>query len=230
MIFGLKKWDDRSTYWDQTNNPTEQVLKKDALRDSKRIKEIGAEYSIPENVINELIIAVSPWLESCGPTAAVNIVNSLSVDVYFKGPALHKVPGDEALTDFFNTPSNYPKFDRIRKEIDPDSILNNEIPQFYIVGIPEVFGLKCSFHWGRIWGLFIRIIKEGHGLMVCLRKPGHYIGIVAYDDETEEFIYRDPWAGNPWPERHRKKDGFNRRLNIEEFENIQPFYIQIGGK
>ena len=49
MVIGLKKWNIKDTYFIQTNNPTEEILRKE---DGKG------------------------FLETCGPTAAVNCLSA----------------------------------------------------------------------------------------------------------------------------------------------------------
>lgn len=228
MIYGLTKWDDPNTYWSQTNNPTEQILKKDGLRDSEKLREIGKKYGIKDSIINEMIKSISMWLESCGNTTAVNIADALGADVEFLGPGPWAPKADECLLDYFNSPENYDKFIKIRNDIDPDNLLGNEVPQYYVAGIPDVLNIPCGFFWGAYFDKMVQGIKKGKGLMICLKDPGHYVGIVAYDDETDELIYRDPWPGNYWPERHLGTPGFNRRMNREDFKNVQSFYLVIG--
>lgn len=202
-IFGLKLWEDNNTYYTQTNNPSEESLR----------KEDGKGY-----------------LESCGPTTAVNLVHARGNSVDVLCPGTHKPQPETVLFDYFQDPRNYKKFKDVRPTIDPYAMFNNRVPQFYPVAIREMFGVKASYKEGYL--SFDRIatsIFSNIGLMVCLKDPGHYIGIVAVNESKKEVIYRDPWPNNYWPENLKGTTGFNRKIEWKDFStNLKSFYVKIG--
>jgi hypothetical protein len=66
-------------------------------------------------------------------------------------------------------------------------------------------------------------------VMVALKDPGHYIAIVAYNPQTNEVIYNDPWPGNYWPVGLRGTPGFNRAIAASELiANCKPYRVEIG--
>lgn len=202
MIIGLKKWNHTDTYYTQTNNPTEEILRKKNK---------------------------TGYLESCGPTAAVNILAARGDSLLIQCPGNYIPQPEEVLTDFFNDPANYKEFRKARHGMNPHNWLGNEVPQYYPVGVPAVFGVPAKFKGAHMWDDIINCLKINIGVMVCLRKPGHYVGIVAYDDTTEEMIYNDPWPGNKWPVRYAGKSGFNRRMNrIDYSGNVNAYCVEIG--
>jgi hypothetical protein len=197
MIKGVQFWDKKEFYYTQTNNPTEEILRK---RSSGN------------------------WLVSCGPTSAVGCLASMGHDVGVKCPGKYAPQSEEVLMDFFNDPRNYAALKVARPDTPPEVWHGNEVPQFYPVAIPQVFGVNCSFFWGNDFDKIAVYLQTGHAVQLCLVKPGHYIAAVAYDDATREIIYNDPY-----PERFLDKNGFNRRMGQAECKvNVKPYMIAYG--
>lgn len=193
MIKGVKFWNARDCYFVQTNNPTEEILRK---------RSDGV------------------WLVSCGPSVAITCIAAMGFDVEVKTPGDYKPQSEEVLMDFFNDPRNYPALQKVRPETPPDMWHGNEIPQFYPVAVQSVFGVKARFEWTAPFEKVIAELQAGKAVQLCLKKPGHYIAAVAYDDERDEIIFNDPWPG-----RFKDGNGFNRRLKRVDFSNVKPFRI-----
>jgi len=194
MIHGAKYSNDPSRFYSQTNNPTEQLLKK---------REEGG------------------WLESCGPTGALNCLAALGYALTILCPGIYKPQPEEVLMDFFHDPRNYAKFTEIRKDVDPVSFPRNLVPQWYPYAVKQVFGAIGSFVWGSEFEKIVEFLKRGCAVQICLKKPGHYIAVVAYDDETNELIFNDSWPG-----RFPDGNGFNRRMGVDEYKrNVKPWAI-----
>lgn len=198
MISGTGYWDDRDRYHSQENNPTEALLK--AIKDGK-----------------------VEWLESCGPTSAVNCLSAMGYNITVECPGLYAPQPEEVLMDFFNDPSNKSKLDAVR--VVPDSIPKNRVPQYYPVAVKDVFNVDCAFRWGPTFGIVADLVSSGHAVQVCLIKPSHYIAMVAYDTISKELLYYDP-HGSRFSDG---KGGFARRMSEDEFEsNVQRYYIVYG--
>ena len=193
MIKGVQFWNDRACYFVQSNNPTEEILRK---------RSDGI------------------WLVSCGPSAAVTCIAAMGFDVEVKTPGGYKPQSEEVLMDFFNDPRNYSQLKAARPETPPDMWHGNEVPQFYPVAVTVVFGVKARFEWGAVFETVASELQNGKAVQLCLKKPGHYIAAVAYDDERNEVIFNDPW-----PRRFKDGNGFNRRLSKADFSNVKPFRI-----
>ena len=193
MINGVKFLSDRDCYLLQRNNPTEEILRK---------RSDGA------------------WLVSCGPSAAVTCIAAMGFDVEVKTPGDYKPQSEEVLMDFFNDPRNYSQLKAARPETPPAVWHGNEVPQFYPVAVTAVFGVKARFEWGAVFETVASELQNGKAVQLCLKKPGHYIAAVAYDDERNEVIFNDPW-----PRRFKDGNGFNRRLSKADFSNVKPFRI-----
>ena len=195
MIHGTEFWNKKGKYFSQTNNPTEAFLKA-AMGNLKS------------------------WLESCGPTAAVNCLAAMGKNVEIECPGTYKPQPEEVLMDYFNDPRNSQKLKEIRDL--PDDIPENRVPQFYPQAVYDVFQQRCIFRWGPSFESVADHVSNGRAVQLCLKKPGHYIAIIAYDDGEKELIFNDPWG-----ERFKDgKSGRHRRLIQNEFlTNVQPYYI-----
>jgi hypothetical protein len=168
MIKGVTFWNDKEYYFAQTNNPTEEILRKRSDRE---------------------------WLVSCGPTAAVNCAAAMGFDVACKCPGEYRPQSEEVLMDYFNDPRNYAALKAARPDTPPDVWHGNEVPQFYPVAVKAVFGVKAVFEWGASFEKVAAYLSAGRAVQLCLIKPGHYIAAVAFDDDRREIIFNDPWPG-----------------------------------
>jgi hypothetical protein len=168
MVKGVQFWNDRDCYYTQTNNPTEEILRKRSDGN---------------------------WLVSCGPSAAVTCVAALGLDVDIRCPGRYRPQGEEVLMDFFNDPRNYAALKQERPDTPPEVWHGNEVPQFYPVAVKAVFDAPARFEWGADFDTIAAELQSGKAVQLCLVKPGHYIAAVAYDDEKQEIIYNDPWPG-----------------------------------
>lgn len=200
MIRGTKRWDDRGTFSVQTNNAVETILSKKLQKDSRGVP-VG-------------------WLEDCGPTAAVNVLESMGVATMVKTPGGWIAQPEDALAMWFNDPRNYSEMKKARADIDPGQYLGNEVPQFYPSAVKAVFGVVGMYTEGQSFEWIGSLVSSGVGAMICLKNPGHYLAVVAYDDVKKELIYRDSWPGRTGT------DGFNLRMSPSEFKsNVKPFVI-----
>lgn len=204
-IIGLPCWDDQDAYYSQTNNVVESVLVK-----------TGANRK----------------LESCGPTSAVMLMAALGLEL--KNLRMVTVGGwepqpEDMLACWMNDPRNYNDMRRIRNDIDPANIMGNEVPQWYEVAIPAVFGVPARFRWGASINEIRDALVNCRGVLITLEKPGHYIAIVADDLDSGEFVYHDPWPGNTWPADMAGKPGAGRRVKYAELmANVKPYRVEVG--
>jgi len=194
MIKGAKFWSDRSKYYIQTNNSLENLMKK--------------KYK-------------TGYLETCGPTAAINCMAVLGYGVKTICREVEFQPED-ILSLFMNDPSNKAKFERIRKGVD--YLPGNRVPQFYPWAVMQLFNVECEFKYGDIERIRQSLI-EGNSIQLLLKRPGHYIAAVAIDTENWDIIINDPW-----PNRFKDKNGFNRRISIKEYKsNVRNYYVEYKG-
>ncbi len=205
MIVGSKYWYDSNKYYIQTNNPTEEILRKSLVKVNKLL----AEASIDK---------VIGFLESCGSTAGVNSSAVHNYNLEIKCPGEYQPQPEEVLNDWFNDPNNYPLLEKVRTDIGPRDLPGNRVPQYYPPAMMAVFGIECEFIWISTHHTLVDYFKKGYSIQLLLKSPSHYIAGVAYDLTTSEIIINDSWPG-----RFKDRKGFNKR--ISDFENLQPFAI-----
>jgi hypothetical protein len=209
-VYKLPYWDDSDTFFTQENNPSEILLKK---------------------ILGRI------YLESCGPTAVANIVQSL--DKYLRviisskkfGNVDYVIPLDETIMDYFGNTDNFKRFDEIRESEGFKKKPFNEIPQYYPEMVNDLFDMKGVFRWGVSFTKVAEYVAKGYGVMLCFKKPGHFIAVGYADDVSEEIEYRDSWKNNYFPKRLKGTSGFNRRVKWSEIEgNLQGYLVAIGEK
>ena len=192
MIRGVRLWNDRKTFSIQTNNAVEAIL--------RRLSDDGRGY-----------------LESCGPTSAINILDAMGVETRSPSVTGAIIQPEDFLTLWMNDPANRPTG-------TPDTRPTNEYAAAYPNAIEKIFGVKVTFITKPKYESISALVSSGQGAMLCLITPGHFIAVVAYDEDTQELIYRDPWPART------KTDGFNLRMGRAEFEsNVKPYAVIFGG-
>ena len=185
MIYGCKYWNDKEKFYIQTNNPTEEILRK---------------------------AGVKKYLESCGPTSAINCIATMGRNITVETPGGYRPQPEEILTGYFNDPGNYNKLRNERSDILPGDYLGNEIGQYYPLAVKEVFGVTAKYLYASFEAI-AEYLKEGNACQICFIKPGHFVAAVAYDDVEDDIIYNDPMGK------------FNVRLGKEQQDNLKNYCI-----
>lgn len=197
MILGAQYWE-TSDYYSQENNPTE-AYNKARLNDR------------------------SYWLESCGPTSAINCMAAMGFDLTIKCPGEYKPQPEEVLMDFMNDPRNAELLQGVR-DMGDYVVPENQVPQYYPISVSHVFGVWADFKWGAQPDVLMNHLMASRAVQVCLKR-GHYIALIAYDADRDEFIYNDPW-GSYYADG---KGGKHRRLTRDEIAaDLQPYRIVYG--
>jgi hypothetical protein len=180
-------------------------------------------YSQENNAIEEISrkLGIKNYLETCGPSAMCTLISAIDENALDKFP----IQPEDILTCWLNDPRNYSLLLGERKDINPINYMGNRIPQYYPIAIFTLFGFAGKYESSISLEKIKTAIDQGHGVMACLKSPGHFIPIVAYEDD--EIIYHDPWPGNSWPARFRGSHGRNRRIAEDERQNLQNFYVEV---
>lgn len=204
MILGQEGLDKRNIYYfKQTNNVIESFTKKKYKK---------------------------KYLESCGNTSAtmgscMMSKNPLDIEVAKNG--IWQCQPEDYLFLHMNDEKNYKKFLAVRKLDLKNKYPGNRVPQYYPVALDEVFNIKCEFVWKATKNYWINTIRNKNVIMICLRKPGHYILLHNFDTSTEEFIFSDPWSSR----KGLKNKGFFERITYDILrKNTQGFSIVIFNK
>ncbi|MGA2548008.1 MAG: hypothetical protein ABSF43_15780 [Rectinemataceae bacterium] len=128
---------------------------------------------------------------------------------------------EEILTGWFNDARNFDTMRKIWSDLDPEALPGNEVAQWYPLAVLEVFGNPCEFGGNISFDEAIDLLRQGRALQVCLKKPGHFVAIVAFDEDHEVFIIKDSWTSR-WPDG----DGFCKRFSRSEYEtNVKPLSL-----
>lgn len=198
MIKGAPYWDVRDNYYVQTNNAVERTL---------------ARYEAKTSLV------------ACGPSAAVNCLASMGAELSTLTPAGWTPQPEDVLTLWFHDPRNYAAMANVRKGTDPaiTKFSPHEVPQYYPLALREVFGVHARFTWDVNFFAITQHVEAGNAAMIALKKPGHYLAVVAYDADEMELIYHDSWPG-----RFPDNNGFAQRLTAGEYNsNVQPYAVLI---
>jgi hypothetical protein len=201
MTLLLPRAENPDAYYTQTNNVVEQILAKTGADDK---------------------------LETCGPTSAVILLDALGMLGGVRCPGGWEPQPEDMLALWFNDPRNYGIMRTFRDNLDPASIMGNRVPQWYEPAINSVFSVRARFYWGCTVDQIYTALRNGRGVLACMKKPGHYVAIVGFDTDTSEAIYHDPWPDNGWPARYVGTNGRARRLNVEEMQNLQAYRVEVG--
>jgi len=194
MIVGAKYWNDPDRYYIQTNNPTEEMLRKQGIRG---------------------------FLETCGSTAAVNCLAVHGYNLDIACPGDYRPQPEEVLTDWFNDPRNYKILEKARKDIGPRDLPGNRVPQYYPPAIKSVFGAECKFVWIGTHHVLADYFEKGYSIQLCLRSPSHYVAGVAYDVTTSEIVINDSWP-NRFPDGRGWNKRISDMENLMNFALIFP--------
>jgi|WetSurMetagenome_2_1015567.scaffolds.fasta_scaffold26210_8 hypothetical protein len=169
---------------------------------------------------NNGIETLVPGLEYCGPTAAtICIFGKYDIPVIDMPGGWVPQPEDLS-TLYFIDQSNWPKFKIIRM-LDLNAIPPNRVPQYYPAMSKEVWGKESTFKWDMTWENLRDEFTKGNSIQICFKNPAHYCAALAFDVDTNEIIYNDPW-----PAHCPGGNGFNIRLTKSEFDrNVNNFFI-----
>lgn len=190
MILGTKLWDNRDTFSVQTNNSIETILRKWSGKSTG-------------------------YLETCGPTSAINILDSMRCDTSNHSKTMASIQSEDFLTVWMNDPKNIPNYIQ-------DGTMVNEVAAAYPNAVQHVFGATCRYLEGQNFDWVSSMLKAGHGVMlnIKLSTGGHFVAAVAFDDVAKEIIYRDPWPNRTGT------DGYNLRMSRSMFEgSVKPYCV-----
>ncbi len=182
MIVGARYWNDRARYYSQENNSIEALLKRTGRK----------------------------WLESCGPTACVTCLDVLGYDIAIRAQGVYAPQAEDVVTLAMNDPRFASTLAAIRGGVE--ALPGNRVPQYYPWAAKVVFNALALFVLPLSWTRLVDEIRSGAAVQICRIDPGHYVAAVAYDSETREIIYHDPWpSGQP------DGDGFSKKLTEDEY-------------
>jgi hypothetical protein len=160
-------------------------------------------------------------LETCGPTSAINCYDALHLvpakPATFGGGEMQ--PEDALANVMNNTPKYSAELEKIRQGIWK-TLPVNEVPQYYPYFAKLCLKARCEMMWDGNLFNYKSHLDKGYALMVCLKKPGHYVCLKNYDNAGRFFYANDPYNGRDGI------DGFNRHFSFDEIEsNTESWYL-----
>lgn len=197
-------FDEERSFYKQSNNPTEEMLRKIHLQMSLDVRRILNGECEPA-VVDAACRKILSYLETCGPTAAIMCMaaHGRFEDDPASGALTQR---EEELTDFFNDSRHYAEFRKIRDDVDPARIPGNRVPQYYPYAVKTLYNVRCEFIWTGMQEVREHL-KAGRTVQLCFKNPGHFIAAVALEEATDVVVYNDPW-----PEQYADGKGFNRKM------------------
>lgn len=214
-VFYLKYGNSKTdSYLIQTNNPTEEMLRKNGVEDFNSVAQI-LNGKVDQATIDIIGKKVKSFLETCGPTSACAIIGACwgETALSIKTPGGYLPQPEQVLTDYFNDPFNYPKLKAAANWFDPTALFGNEAAVWYPTAVKDVFGVNAKFVGKLSFEQIREYIKLNQGVQIVLKNPGHFLAVVGVDTDKSELIYNDSW-----PNRHADGDGFNKRMTLTEFQ------------
>ena len=207
MIYGTKNWKDSSIRYLQTTAIIERFLKD--LKISKKI---------------------DFWLESCNVSSACTTVESVGGEWKVRLPQLYNkniISQKDIMFDFL--------YSDLGGKWKADGICENEVAENLVYAVNNLSTAKavlCKFdNSNKAVSSMIESLKNKKGC-VCsyttIYNTGHYISIVAYDSDTDEFIIY-----NSWPEDSiNKNNGIQERISSSFLKEKLRYnqYIEISGE
>ena len=173
MIYGVKNWNDKSIRYDQANNIQEQFLKKQKALGNCNFK-----------------------FESCNVEGAACAVEAVGANWVIECPPF--MGYGDLMFDFLNAPRTLKDLPSKSDKYPQNEIMDNLA---YAVEIFTDGGSKVH-HYPTAEHIHIhmREFLMARSAVVLSYKTdygtGHYITVVAYDDEKKVFICYDPWKDN----------------------------------
>lgn len=202
------------SYFLQTNNPTEEQLRKAGLENFSAASAV-LEGKIDSVTLDKIGKSVKTFLESCGPTSGVSVIGACCGEtaLVIRTPGGYLPQPEEVLSDYFNDPANYSTLKAAASWFDPTKLRGNEAAVWYPIAVKAVFGINAKFVGSLTFDQVVSHISKNQGVQIVLKNPGHFLAIVGVDTDKKELIYNDSW-----PNRHSDGNGFNRRMTFEEYQ------------
>lgn len=204
MIKGIKYWNNSSIRYEQTQNATEAIIRKVKIEINKELKKNYKEEDIDINL---------GYLESCGASAFCTIMEGMGILKPADYPQINgqRIQFDDFVMMYLNDPHKDILF-------YPGNSMDNRWIYSYPTLAKELFNVSSKMHWGASALSFDQAAKEltkGNGIQICLKRPGHYLACIAYDDDKDAILFSDSWGSRPG----NKNGGWQEVLTRDEYNN-----------
>ena len=201
MIYGVKYWNKTGLRYTQNNDSVEAIIKKIVAEKLNKLKS-----KLPV-VYHKMIDELMGYLESCSSNSFCIILEGIGVIV----KELREFGLKVQWSDFFTNHANDPEYD---SEYNNGLTMDNRDLHTW-EKIAKKMGLETRYIREPQFTDIATELMFGHGVMINF--PGHYCAAIAYDGDTKEIIYMNPWNGDP----RNKNGGTNERINAAEWKEAE---------
>ena len=176
---------------------------------------------------NNAIETLVPGLEYCGPSMDVLGCAGLKDIEVSKNQynGMWVCQPEDYITLYYIDKKNWPLFKKIRP-LDLNRYPPNRVPQYHPAAVKAVFGITSEYREDGSFEKIVSLLWAGNAVGLCMKKPGHYICGLAYDDKTKQIGFKDPWPNNRWPDNSVPDQNNNKWFSKEDYnKNIHRWYI-----
>ena len=173
MTYGAKNWNKKSIRYDQANNIIEQFL-----HDQKKLGNCNFKY------------------ESCNVEATACAIEAVGAAWEIDCPVF--MGYGDLMFDFLNSPRIFKDLPFQSKKYPQNEIIDNlaYAAEIFSSGGAKVHHYATAEHIHYYMKEFLML---GSAIVLSYRTDygtGHYITVVAYDEDKRHFICYDPWKNN----------------------------------
>jgi hypothetical protein len=177
MIIGAKYWDQPFSY---------------------EISQRGnALYYVSNKAYNEGRVGWTNKLRWCGPSQAALLFSLMKGYKWLSDKCMTgetRFQPEDIIGLWFHEKSNFQLMREIDPAFDNEQEYANYWMKFYPLMSHKLFKIRGTFIDGQVMPVqFKAILQEGGTVQLCLKDPGHYIGVGAYDTERKTYHCYDTW-------------------------------------
>ena len=210
---GIVDWEDTSIRYDQTNNTTEEIIRKIKHEMIKKLKK-----NIPKKYWN-ILNKQTGYLELCGHSAFLCIMQGMKFlpEKYNNGFKLGNLYAQ--MEDIVASISNQRRYNRL---FHSGNGMDNRYLDTYPVLARELFGCKAEVITDLSFFDILEYLWNGIGVQLWLREPSHYIAAISANKIEALLKYNDSWGSR----KGLKNRGLHEIMDLEEYRNnVHPYAI-----
>ena len=184
---------------------------------------------------NVIEILDGPALNKCNVTAVVMAWAAVTpIFDNWKNPFGGHYRGwqPEDMVDlYFHEEKNWPHFQETRalplchEQPHDGKWPPEQIPQYHQLALREIFGLGADFGFGANFAAVATWVSSGSAVILRVKKPGHFITAVCYDENKMLIGFRDP-APIAWLQSTENVDGIKWMGTTDYKDNIHDDYTR----
>lgn len=210
---GIVDWEVTSIRYDQTNNTTEEIIRKIKAEMIRELKEF-----IPKEYWKD-IDKLASYLELCGHSAFLCLMQGMRYlpAKYNNGFKLGNLYAQ--MEDIVASISNQRRYNSL---FQSGNGMDNRYLDTYPVLAWELFGCKAEVITDLSFYDIIEYLWNGIGVQLWLREPSHYIAAISANKMESLIKYNDSWGSRVGLNNR----GLHEIMDLEEYrDNVHPYAI-----